>query len=187
MPWNFIFDGVWIKSSPKLTRLGKQFRTIQQSSKYDVVDYQLKMEGRLNKLTRLGPEDFNCRKPQGMKHLSSINAESKWADRPMEMREDYLEIARMPGKPLFYTVRKNWQWNQNFKFSKCFDKFSNIFSSFCCDFKFWIFEHLKKNRQFWDIDPKEAQRGANHVTNKINKFQTKKIFFKQNLYQKNKN
>ena len=62
------------------------------------------MEERLSKLTRVGPEDFNVRKPEENKLPPAVNAETRYLDRPVQFRQDYEELPKIKDKPPFFTA-----------------------------------------------------------------------------------
>lgn len=87
-------------------RAARQHQSVQQSSKYNVVQEKLKMEDKLLKLTRIAPDDWHHRKPPMMRTVPTVQSDDKWNNRPCEFREDYNEISKMTTKPQFITSLK---------------------------------------------------------------------------------
>jgi len=80
-------------------------RTLQSQPVYDAVEKDRKMHERLSKLTRVSPEDFVSKKPpNSLRAIPSVNAETKYLDRPIEFRSEYTELPKIKDKPPFYTA-----------------------------------------------------------------------------------
>jgi len=81
------------------------FRSVQSTSPYDAVESDQRVEGRLDKLTRVSPVDFH---PVGYRPLgyppSSVHAGAPYRDRPHELRNDYTELPKIRDKPPFFTA-----------------------------------------------------------------------------------
>lgn len=81
------------------------FKTIQSSAPYDLVDKDAKMQTRLNKLTRVSPVDFMAPgNPSFAMPPASVHATAPYRDRPAELRQDYCELPRIRDKPPFFTA-----------------------------------------------------------------------------------
>eukprot|EP00442_Polarella_glacialis_P037404 CAMPEP_0115085448 /NCGR_PEP_ID=MMETSP0227-20121206/21935_1 /TAXON_ID=89957 /ORGANISM="Polarella glacialis, Strain CCMP 1383" /LENGTH=396 /DNA_ID=CAMNT_0002474595 /DNA_START=72 /DNA_END=1262 /DNA_ORIENTATION=+ len=81
------------------------FRTVQASSRYDAVEHDQKMQTRLSKLTRVSPMDFMAPGyPAEKQPPSSVHASVPYRERPVELRNDYLELPKIRDKPPFYTA-----------------------------------------------------------------------------------
>eukprot|EP00392_Amoebophrya_sp_AT5.2_P010374 g10434.t1 len=81
-----------------------QHRSIQASSRYDVVQQTKRLEARLSKITRVAPDEFVSRKIEHGKLKPSVNAETRYLDRPVEFRQDYTELPKIKDKPPFFTA-----------------------------------------------------------------------------------
>lgn len=80
-------------------------RTIQAAPPYDAVEEDRRMHERLAKLTRVSPEDFVAKKPPSdLPNIPSVNAETKYLERPIEFRSEYTELPKIKDKPPFYTA-----------------------------------------------------------------------------------
>lgn len=80
-------------------------RTIQASAPYDALDRDRKMQERLSKLTRVSPIDFMAPgAPYQKQPPSSVHASVPYRDRPVELRNDYLELPKIRDKPPFFTA-----------------------------------------------------------------------------------
>jgi len=83
-----------------------QQRSIQQESGYDLVDVDRKRQERLAKLTRIAPSDFMWKKPAADPFVGSVHAETTFQEKPLQFREDYTELPKIPHKPPFFTATK---------------------------------------------------------------------------------
>merc|ERR1719223_1318212 len=81
------------------------YRSLQSSSPYDMVRDDMRMENKLDKLTRVSPVDFGPvgHMPQGYPP-SSVHATAPFRDRPHELRSDYTELPKIRDKPPFFTA-----------------------------------------------------------------------------------
>lgn len=80
----------------------KQYRSVQCDGAYDAVRENERMSSKISKMARAGAEDFVLRKVSEKPYLGAIHAESAYAPRPVEFREDYVEVAQMGNRPPFY-------------------------------------------------------------------------------------
>lgn len=81
-----------------------QNRTIQASTPFDAVEEDRRMHERLSKLTRISPDDLVARRPDCEMPPPSVNAETKYLDRPVEFRSEYTELPKIKDKPPFFTA-----------------------------------------------------------------------------------
>lgn len=90
------------------TKAALLYRSVQASSPYDAVDHDRKMQDRLSKLTRVSPIDFMAPgAPVEKPPPSSVHASVPYRDRPVELRNDYLELPKIRDKPPFFTALPN--------------------------------------------------------------------------------
>ncbi|CAD7943294.1 unnamed protein product [Amoebophrya sp. A25] len=81
-----------------------QNRSVQASSHYNIVERTKRSEARLSQLTRIGPDEFVFRKANEDKLKPSVNAETRYLERPVEFRQDYMELPKIKDKPPFFTA-----------------------------------------------------------------------------------
>eukprot|EP00927_Polykrikos_kofoidii_P035238 TRINITY_DN2981_c0_g1_i3.p1 TRINITY_DN2981_c0_g1~~TRINITY_DN2981_c0_g1_i3.p1 ORF type:complete len:396 (+),score=69.45 TRINITY_DN2981_c0_g1_i3:162-1349(+) len=80
-------------------------RTVQQSSTYDAVDQDRKMQQKLSKLSRVSPVDFMAPGlPTVHPMPSSVHIGVPFRERPTEVRGDYVELPKIRDKPPFFTA-----------------------------------------------------------------------------------
>jgi hypothetical protein len=81
------------------------FRSVQSSTPYTMVEDDMRLGAKLDKLTRVSPVDFN---PVGLAPAgyppSSVHATVPYRDRPLELRGDYNELPKIRDKPPFFTA-----------------------------------------------------------------------------------
>jgi hypothetical protein len=81
------------------------YGSIQAGTSYHVVEDDMKMHRRLDKLTNVSPIDFMAPGlPRQMAPPTSVHVNLPQNDRPMEMRSDYLELPKIRDKPPFFTA-----------------------------------------------------------------------------------
>lgn len=81
------------------------FRSLQAAAPYDAVGEERKMEARLSKLTRVSPADFVAPGlPTEKPPPSSVHVAVPFRERPVEMRNDYVELPKIRDKPPFFTA-----------------------------------------------------------------------------------
>eukprot|EP00928_Gymnodinium_smaydae_P062362 TRINITY_DN46247_c0_g1_i1.p1 TRINITY_DN46247_c0_g1~~TRINITY_DN46247_c0_g1_i1.p1 ORF type:complete len:392 (+),score=48.02 TRINITY_DN46247_c0_g1_i1:106-1281(+) len=80
-------------------------RTIQQSGPHGAVEADRSMQQRLEKLTRVSPIDFMA---PGLPPIhpapTSVHTAIPYRERPVELRNDYLELPKIRDKPPFFTA-----------------------------------------------------------------------------------
>lgn len=80
------------------------FKSIQASAPYSAVEEDRKMHARLEKLTRIAPNDFVNRHVEPGITKPSVHAETQFRDKPLEFRGEYLELPKIRDKPPFFTA-----------------------------------------------------------------------------------
>lgn len=80
------------------------YSSIQAAANYDVVEEDRKMHERLSKLTRLSATDFLAKRPPHDMKIATVNAETKYMDKPIEFRSEYTELPKIKDKPPFFTA-----------------------------------------------------------------------------------
>jgi hypothetical protein len=81
------------------------FGSIQAGTGYQVVEDDMKMQKRLDKMMRVSPIDFMAPgQPRQMPPATSVHVNLPHNDRPVEMRADYLELPKIRDKPPFLTA-----------------------------------------------------------------------------------
>lgn len=81
------------------------FRSLQAAAPYDAVAEERKMDARLSKLTRVSPVDFIAPGlPTEKAAPSSVHVSVPFRERPVEMRNDYVELPKIRDKPPFFTA-----------------------------------------------------------------------------------
>lgn len=80
------------------------YRSLQAAEFYGFVEDERRMHERLAKLTRVSPDDFTVKKPCPDVQVPGVNAETKYLDRPVEFRSEYLELPKIKDKPPFFTA-----------------------------------------------------------------------------------
>jgi len=84
------------------------YRTVQSSSPYDALEKDARMMTRLSKLGRMSPIDFMAPGyPVERPPPSSVHASVPYRERPVEMRNDYVELPKIRDKPPFFTALPN--------------------------------------------------------------------------------
>jgi len=81
-----------------------QFQTVQAMNEYELCQKIVRQETRLNKLTRIAPDDFLCKKPTKPKIIPSVHADTLYRGKPIEFREDYWQLPKIKEKPPFFTA-----------------------------------------------------------------------------------
>lgn len=79
------------------------FHSIQASAPFDALDEDRKMHAKLEKLTRVAPNDFVNRHVEPAVSKASVHAETQFRDKPLEFRGEYLELPKIRDKPPFFT------------------------------------------------------------------------------------
>jgi len=81
------------------------FGSIQADGRYDAVDTDQRMQERLSKMTRASPTEFvTCAKASERPPPASVHTGIPFRNRPVEMREDYVELPKIRDKPPFFTA-----------------------------------------------------------------------------------
>jgi len=78
------------------------FHTVQSSAPYSALDEDRKMHAKLEKLTRIAPNDFVNRHVEPGITKPSVHAETQFRDKPLEFRGEYLELPKIRDKPPFF-------------------------------------------------------------------------------------
>jgi hypothetical protein len=78
------------------------FHSIQSSAPYDALEQDRKMHAKLEKLTRIAPNDFVNRHAEAGITKPSVHAETQFRDKPLEFRGEYLELPKIRDKPPFF-------------------------------------------------------------------------------------
>jgi len=82
-------------------------RSIQSMNPYDIVKERNNQETRLNKLTRVAPDDFVCKRPIEGAFIPSVHADTVYKGPSLsEFRDDYWELPKIKDKPPFFTATK---------------------------------------------------------------------------------
>lgn len=86
-------------------KAANMYRSLQASSPYDLANEDRKMQDRISKLARVSPIDFMAPGAPAQKGPpSSVHASIPYRDRPVELRNDYLELPKIRDKPPFFTA-----------------------------------------------------------------------------------
>jgi hypothetical protein len=81
------------------------FRSLQAAAPFNAVGEELRMNARLSKLTRVSPVDFVAPGlPPEKPPPSSVHVSLPFRERPVEMRNDYVELPKIRDKPPFFTA-----------------------------------------------------------------------------------
>merc|ERR1712151_1457692 len=81
------------------------YRSISASSPYSAVEIDREMQERLSKLTRQSPVDFVAAgKLPERSPPSSVHISVPYRERPVELRNEYVELPKIRDKPPFFTA-----------------------------------------------------------------------------------
>jgi len=81
------------------------FGSIQAEGRYDAVDTDQRMQERLSKMTRASPTEFvACARAPQRPPPTSVHTGIPYRNRPVEMREGYVELPKIRDKPPFFTA-----------------------------------------------------------------------------------
>lgn len=81
------------------------YRSVQQSAPYDSAEHDRKTQQRLSKLSRVSPMDFMAPgNPTPQPAPTSVHTAIPFRDRPVELRNDYVELPKLRDKPPFFTA-----------------------------------------------------------------------------------
>lgn len=80
------------------------YRSVQSQSEYHAVEKETRLQGRLSKLTRVGPDEWIVKKPAEDAVKPTVGAETRYQERPVEFRQDYTELPKIKDKPPFFTA-----------------------------------------------------------------------------------
>lgn len=80
------------------------FHSVQASAPYSALEEDRKMHSKLEKLTRIAPNDFVNRHVEPGIQKPSVHAETQFRDKPLEFRGEYLELPKIRDKPPFFTA-----------------------------------------------------------------------------------
>lgn len=86
-------------------KAANNYSSIQASAPYDMVEHDRKMQMRLSKLTRVSPVDFMAPGlPPAKPPPSSVHTSVPFRERPVELRNDCVELPKIRDKPPFFTA-----------------------------------------------------------------------------------